>query len=236
MAKFSCMKQFDALEFFTYQRCIEKIYAATPESDKEAVCSSLLEHKYADITIAFLKEGKLLETESPDFSLSLIRDMLSLLAAGSHFSRAFALRLAQSDVITTLTHFLILHTDSKNTTFRWISKELIIILYQMAFKRQARQYFTRVNIEDTIAGIQFDDLVLSIVSKLLYVLLVDKSTAETDITRNIKVNLKDEIKTAVKVFDQLESGFEMSDILDGVAKYAKHEPELQEVNEVLFYA
>ncbi|XP_059151252.1 uncharacterized protein LOC131937670 [Physella acuta] len=222
------MNKFDAIQFFTYQKCILNICSAISKEAKKDFFLKLSQTSYADVTITLLTEENLLNIESPNFSLLLITDMLYILCFGSYYCQTFALLLVEKNIIKICMDFLIKHNDGKNTQFRWIKSRLVLIMYHYVIKDGEKKYFLNYNMTE-FSKIEFSELQINIASKLMCLLIKEKTPTETEITRKLINSLKEDIEKAVNDYDTFISGMELSAVLEGLARYAEYGDELNEI-------
>ncbi|XP_059163787.1 uncharacterized protein LOC131946833 isoform X2 [Physella acuta] len=180
MLEFSNMRDFDALHFFICQRCLKTIYSTLNAEDKLKFFTLLLDLNYADITLRCLKDENLLDTTAPGFTLSLIRDMLTLLKKGSNESTEFALILAEMDAVKIFTDFLISHKNVQNSQSNWIISGVVNILFNIARRKEAKKFFSVSNPYNVIKSMEFKEEHISMIATLLLVLIEDDSTTDTE--------------------------------------------------------
>ncbi|XP_059160585.1 uncharacterized protein LOC131944095 [Physella acuta] len=231
MLEFSNMRVFDASHFFICQRCLKRIYFALNEEDVLKFFTLLLDFNYLDITSRCLKDEKLLDTTAPGFTLTLIRDMLSLWIRGSHASTEFALILAEMDAVETFTDFLISHTNVQNSQSKWIISEVVIILHNIARRKGANMFFSVNKTYDVIKNMEFKEKDTSMIATLLLVLIEDDSTTDTEAIRKSKRSLKETLMHYVTNNEEEElEGYSRSEVLQGLAKiFEQNDDELNEM-------
>ncbi|XP_059160602.1 uncharacterized protein LOC131944111 [Physella acuta] len=229
MSEFSSMEKFNPFFWFVCQRTLHTIVNRLQLSDRRNFYTVLIKHSYADLTICYLEKENLLDISSPGFMPSLIRDMLTLLWDGCHHSLDFALTLAKNNIVKILTDFLYLHKDAQNMHSKFIIRYVIPILQNISRRPGVKGYFTSSKTHDAVINMEFDDLTISISSKLLLLHTENESTAETEKIKNLKRSLKESIMLAVSGDVEDTFGFSLTEMLHGLSKFTERDEELNEI-------
>ncbi|XP_059159795.1 uncharacterized protein LOC131943608 [Physella acuta] len=229
MLEFSNMRDFDALHFFICQKCLKTIYSALNAEDKLKFLKLLFNLNYAEKTMQFLQDEHLLDTTAPYFSLSLIRDMLSLLWGGSHHSSEFALQLAEKNIIVIFTDCLTSIKEMQNSHTLFITKNVIAILHNIARRGEAKKYFTNNIIFEAVLSLKTMYKQTRFTSHLLLLLIEEECGAEKEAIENVKRSVKESLLQAVRGNRKSLYGFPLSELLQGLGKFTEQEEDLKEI-------
>ncbi|XP_059142463.1 uncharacterized protein LOC131930109 [Physella acuta] len=221
MSEFTSMRVFDALHFFIYQRCLSTISSTLNKGDRLKFFSSLLQLNYIDETMKYLQDENFLDTTAPGFTTPLVRDMLSLLCDGSHYSSDFAMRLTELNILNIFTDFLQSIQYVQNANTRFITKIVILTLHNIARREGAKKYFTSSNTTEAVLSTKSMGKKTWFISQLLLLLIEAGFIAEKWVLEKLLL--------AVKGEDKELSEWQYSELLQGLSKFTEQDQYLNQI-------
>ncbi|XP_059151268.1 ankyrin repeat domain-containing protein 17-like [Physella acuta] len=220
MSEYTSMKQFDALNFFVYQKTLHMLYIEIFIKYKDKVTdffSLLLEHSYPDLTIAHMREVNLFNTASPNFSITVCHYPLEILIGGTFCSVNFSLELVNGEALKLFIDYLHSQKGQIHTSY-YITKNIIGILFNMSRKEELKGYFNSTYIKTALLDITFCDDIL----KLKHWLILEQEKSNDS-------HLRDLIQKGIGRYES----FPLSIFLQAFAKLVRNQQENIEIMQLL---
>ncbi|XP_059144118.1 uncharacterized protein LOC131931349 [Physella acuta] len=147
---------------------------------------------------------------------------------GSDNSSDFALCLAKNSTVEIFSEHIILNNETQSSQSQFVTYRIIIILHNIARRKQAKILLCLRRIKNTLMEIRFQDAVTSLIAKMLLSVIVDD--ADIIITTSEEIHgVMRYIKEASEATDKMHNGVHLSELLQGLAKFAKHPPACEEI-------
>ncbi|XP_059165790.1 uncharacterized protein LOC131948271 [Physella acuta] len=231
MAEYTSLEAFGQLPFFIYQKAlkmIDTVIRANYIDKLMTLFQTLREHKYPEKTVSYLKEKNLLDPKEQGFYLSLTRDMLRMLLSGSDESSDFAQTLATNGAVDVFTNIIVLNSIINNSQSRYVTCELIMILHNIARRKGTKELVFFEKLRKTLKALNLPNVYDSLVQKMLLSLIVEDSDIISTTTDEIQTAI-DYIKNAAKSPNRKYNGAHLSELLQGLAKFAKYPPACNQI-------